>query len=225
MPRTLAPRNLADLTDDEPGLAGRGFRLLPARRSDIVMVLLAIAASGVVLVNALALQSGRPVKDDPAEAGVPLPLPAPAEARRAAPAAPPAAAAPAAAATPAPPLPVARPAPVQAAPAAPKSSAPPSAPPAAKPAAAAPGGIGGLSAEVTGSIRPPADVTPSPRVLSVQKALAKLGYGPIRIDGRSGAATREAIERFERDRRLPISGEVSDRLVRELNAVSGFSVE
>ncbi len=98
-------------------------------------------------------------------------------------------------------------------------------PPVAVPARApAQSGIGALSAEITGSVRPPVDVL-SPRVLAVQKALANLGYGPIRIDGRSGGATKDAIERFERDRRLPISGEVSDRMVRELNAVGGTNIE
>lgn len=46
----------------------------------------------------------------------------------------------------------------------------------------------GLAAgDITGAVRPPADVGVSPRILSVQKALAKLGYGPLKIDGRPGA--------------------------------------
>ncbi|HSI42438.1 MAG TPA: peptidoglycan-binding domain-containing protein, partial [Xanthobacteraceae bacterium] len=74
-------------------------------------------------------------------------------------------------------------------------------------------------------VRPPAELPASPRLMSVQKALAKIGYGPVRIDGRDSAATRAAIERFERDRRLPVTGTVSDRLLRELTAVSGLAVQ
>jgi peptidoglycan hydrolase-like protein with peptidoglycan-binding domain len=40
-----------------------------------------------------------------------------------------------------------------------------------------------------------------------------------------GPGTRQAIERFERDRRLPVTGEFTPRTVRELTAASGISVE
>lgn len=73
-------------------------------------------------------------------------------------------------------------------------------------------------------IRPPADVPSSPRVLAVQRALAKLGYGPLKVNGAMSAETRQAIQRFERDRKLPADGEVSDRLMRELGAVSGLAI-
>ncbi|MFG1477489.1 peptidoglycan-binding domain-containing protein [Xanthobacter sp. V4C-4] len=73
-------------------------------------------------------------------------------------------------------------------------------------------------------IRPPADVPSSPRVLAVQRALAKLGYGPLKVNGAMSAETRQAIQRFERDRKLPADGEVTDRLVRELGAVSGLAI-
>ncbi|MDE1568495.1 peptidoglycan-binding domain-containing protein [Aquabacter sediminis] len=79
--------------------------------------------------------------------------------------------------------------------------------------------------DATGSVRPPADVPGSNRILAVQKTLAKLGYGPIKMDGKPGTETRLAIQRFERDRNLPASGEITDRLVRELSAVSGMPIE
>ena len=60
--------------------------------------------------------------------------------------------------------------------------------------------------------------------MEIQKALASIGYGPIHIDGRAGEATRQAIERFERDRRMPVTGNISDRMVRELNLVGGFAI-
>ncbi|TCT03546.1 peptidoglycan-binding protein [Aquabacter spiritensis] len=108
-------------------------------------------------------------------------------------------------------------------------SAPPQQP-ALSPAAAAaramlpPAAIPG-DASVTGSVRPPGDVQASARILSVQKALARLGYGPLRLDGQPGTETRLAIQRFERDRNLPPNGEITDRLVRELAAVSGAPLD
>ncbi|MFV8096476.1 peptidoglycan-binding domain-containing protein, partial [Enterobacter cloacae complex sp.6730737] len=79
-------------------------------------------------------------------------------------------------------------------------------------------------ADVTGAVRPPSDVPASPRLLAVQKALAKLGYGPLKVDGRPGGETRSAIQRFQRDRNMAADGEVSDKLVRELASVSGVTV-
>ncbi len=83
----------------------------------------------------------------------------------------------------------------------------------------------GPSADITGAVRPPGEMPASPRVLAVQKTLSKLGYGPIKITGRPSAETRQAVQRFERDRNLPADGEISDRLVRELAAVSGTAIE
>jgi peptidoglycan hydrolase-like protein with peptidoglycan-binding domain len=67
--------------------------------------------------------------------------------------------------------------------------------------------------------------TSSKRVLGVQRALADFGYGPVKPTGAFGPDTRAAIEKFERDRKLPVTGEVSDRLVRELTAVTGRPLE
>lgn len=63
----------------------------------------------------------------------------------------------------------------------------------------------------------------SKRVASAQKALAKLGYG-VTPDGVFGAGTRQAIQRFERDRNLPQTGEVAGRTMRELTAQSGIQI-
>jgi peptidoglycan hydrolase-like protein with peptidoglycan-binding domain len=70
----------------------------------------------------------------------------------------------------------------------------------------------------------PAAPAPSPRVLAAQKALAKLGYGPVRLDGVPGTATKQAISRFEADRKLPVTGELSTRVVKEIASVSGMPV-
>lgn len=60
-------------------------------------------------------------------------------------------------------------------------------------------------------------------VTAVQKALRKLGF-PVKATGDFGVATRQALERFERDRRLPISGELSPRLIHALEARSGLPI-
>jgi peptidoglycan hydrolase-like protein with peptidoglycan-binding domain len=66
---------------------------------------------------------------------------------------------------------------------------------------------------------------PSKRVMAVQRALTDYGYGPIKPTGIVGPETRAGIERFERERKLPITGQLSDRVLRELSAMTGRSLE
>jgi hypothetical protein len=40
-----------------------------------------------------------------------------------------------------------------------------------------------------------------------------------------GSDTQAAIQKFERTRKLPVTGQVSDRLVRELTTVIGHAIE
>ncbi|GBE42346.1 putative peptidoglycan binding domain protein [bacterium BMS3Bbin10] len=61
-------------------------------------------------------------------------------------------------------------------------------------------------------------------VRAVQKSLTKLGYKPGPADGVWGAATRKAIERFERDRKLDVKGRISGRLMKELVRATGSSL-
>lgn len=68
-------------------------------------------------------------------------------------------------------------------------------------------------------------IAPSKRVLAVQRALADFGYGQLKPTGLYDPETRTAIEKFERDRRLPVTGQISDRLVRELTAMTGRPLE
>jgi peptidoglycan hydrolase-like protein with peptidoglycan-binding domain len=68
-------------------------------------------------------------------------------------------------------------------------------------------------------------ISPTKRVLAVQRALADFGYGQIKPNGSFDADTRAAIEKFERDRMLPVTGEISDRFVRELAAMTGRPLE
>lgn len=58
-----------------------------------------------------------------------------------------------------------------------------------------------------------------------QRALNKLNYGPLKADGLMGAGTRAAVERFERDRKLPVTGEIAGRTARELAAASGLALD
>jgi hypothetical protein len=66
-----------------------------------------------------------------------------------------------------------------------------------------------------------ADLLSTRRVAALQKALAQYGYGQIKPTGAVDAETRAAIERFERERKLPVTGQPSERLVRELTALTG----
>ena len=72
---------------------------------------------------------------------------------------------------------------------------------------------------------PPVQVTGSRRVAAVQRALTEYGYGQLKATGTIGADTQAAIQKFERERKLPVTGQVSDRLVRELTAVIGHPVD
>ncbi|MDR7037699.1 hypothetical protein J2X36_002450 [Methylobacterium sp. BE186] len=169
--------------------------------------LLAVAAAGYVAVNALGLQQGR--------------HPAPILPKVAARAEPPVKKAAAAE----------RPAPDKAAAAAEGAREAP------RPARAAEApqkrdAIGDLirSDETTASVTPKADAKAETRadvkadrsVMQAQRALLKLGYGPLKADGMMGANTRAAIEKFERDRKLPVKGEAAGRTLRELAARSGL---
>jgi peptidoglycan hydrolase-like protein with peptidoglycan-binding domain len=78
--------------------------------------------------------------------------------------------------------------------------------------------------EVTGSV-PAATSEPSTKVLAVQRVLSRLGYGPVKFSGTPDAATRGAIERFEKDRGLTRTGEIGERLIAELAVVTGSPVE
>ncbi|NEU11835.1 peptidoglycan-binding protein [Methylobacterium sp. BTF04] len=72
--------------------------------------------------------------------------------------------------------------------------------------------------ETTASVTPKTDKS----VAQAQRALVKLGYGPLKADGVLGAGTRAAIEKFEHDRKLPVKGEPTGRTLRELASRAGF---
>jgi peptidoglycan hydrolase-like protein with peptidoglycan-binding domain len=66
---------------------------------------------------------------------------------------------------------------------------------------------------------------PSTRMIAVQRALAEYGYGQIKPSGIADADTQRAIEKFERERKLPVTGQLSDGLLRELAAMTGRPLE
>lgn len=66
---------------------------------------------------------------------------------------------------------------------------------------------------------------PSTRILAVQRALTDFAYGQIKPTGIVDAETRGAIEKFEREKGLPVTGQMSDKLVRELGAMTGRPLE
>jgi peptidoglycan hydrolase-like protein with peptidoglycan-binding domain len=64
-------------------------------------------------------------------------------------------------------------------------------------------------------------IAPSKRVTAVQRVLSEFGYGQIAPNGVLDHETEVAIEQFERQRKLPVTGQITPRLLRELVALSG----
>lgn len=104
-----------------------------------------------------------------------------------------------------------------------------------KPAASEPKGGDPIAALLKGAVgpgqfptastvaaTPPVDAA-TKRIMAAQKALAKLGYG-VTVDGKIGSGTKQAIQKFERDRNLPTTGEITGRTQRELAARSGIQI-
>ncbi|MGY8705939.1 peptidoglycan-binding protein [Bradyrhizobium sp. 18BD] len=80
------------------------------------------------------------------------------------------------------------------------------------------------------AMRPPAPIplpqTPAARrIAGVQRALSEYGYGNLKITGAMGGETQSAIQKFEREHKMQVTGQVSDRLLRELAAAIGHPVE
>ena len=204
--------------DEERGLA---MRILLHSPKDTVAALLAFAAGSAVIANALFLQKG--------------PHPAPMFSSFVAPAA-----------MPANPLPRPRPAEADASSSEPRLAEPKFAEPRMiEPKA--PDSLANLVKATTtplsstpmapppppaNVVRPPEPIPPAPipitgshRVAAVQRVLTEYGYGQLKPTGTIGPDTRAAIQKFERERKLPVTGQISDRLVHELIAVIGHPIE
>ena len=209
------------------GTALRPARIVLTHPREVLAGLILLAASTAITVNALGLQRGphpAPLFSHmrvapPAQAPIPPARPVQSQAQ---------------------PQVQPQPAPVPAAPTAAPRPAKTSASPIAelvrtsevpvRPAASAEAkpsrdAIGDLIRTGEAGTRPPANVGEPGRVAAAQRALIKLNYGPLKADGVMGAGTRQALERFEKDRRLPVTGELAARTVRDLAAQSGIGIE
>ncbi len=195
--------------------AGRGLamRILLYSPKDMVAGVLAFAAVSAIIANALFLQAGRhpspmfgAVVATPAAALAPvslLPRPRPAEADASPAESKPAEARTVEANDPLTNLVKATGAPV---------SAPSSIP---RPLAPVPVSPHGETIASSGSRR----------VAAVQRALTEYGYGQLKPTGTIGADTQAAIQKFERDRKKPVTGQMSDRIVHELAAMVGHPID
>ena len=80
-------------------------------------------------------------------------------------------------------------------------------------------------------LRPPAPIPTAnlnaagKKIASVQRALTEYGYGQLKPTGAIGADTQAAIAKFERARKLPVTGQMSDRLVHELIVMIGHPID
>jgi Putative peptidoglycan binding domain len=211
--RRRGTRAVAIEADAERGLV---MRVLLHSPKDMVAGVLAFAAVSAIIANALFLQAGRhpspmfgSVGAVPAAgsvSGSPLPRPRPVEAVTTRPA---------------------DTSPIEPKPAEPKLADPlanlvkaTSAP------AVAPSNIARPPAPIPASHNEAAaPAAASRRVAAVQRALTEYGYGQLKPTGTVGSDTQAAIQKFERERKIPVTGQMSDRLVRELTAVIGRPIE
>jgi len=208
--RRRGAKAVAVEADAERGLA---MRILLHSPKDTVAGAFAFAAICAIIANALFLQAGR--HPSPMFGSV--------------------VALPAAALAPVSPLPRPRPVEADASLPEPKPAEPkPAEPKAADPLANLVKATSVAPVAPSPTVRPPAPIPASSRnetiansapisrrVAAVQRALTEYGYGQLKPTGTVGSDTQAAIQKFERERKLPVTGQMSDRLVRELTAMIG----
>jgi peptidoglycan hydrolase-like protein with peptidoglycan-binding domain len=61
-------------------------------------------------------------------------------------------------------------------------------------------------------------------VSDVQKALNRVGYGPLSEDGQLGPSTKQALAKFEADKKLPPRGEPKGPVLKLLASASGVQI-
>jgi hypothetical protein len=80
--------------------------------------------------------------------------------------------------------------------------------------------------ELLDLVRRTAQVEPvSSTVIDIQRALNKAGYGPLTEDGQMGPSTKQALARFEADRKLPPRGEPKGPVLKLLASASGVPIK
>jgi len=62
---------------------------------------------------------------------------------------------------------------------------------------------------------------PDDRIIQVQRTLSQFGYGKLKPSGILDPETAAAIRKFEKERKLPSSGRITEKLVRELSVLTG----
>ena len=216
MPRRRRGAGAKAVAVDADAERGLAMRMLLHSPKDMIAGVLAFAAVSAIITNALFLQAGRhpspmfgSVVALPTTGSVasPLPRPRPVDAMTRA----------------------AEPSPADPKPAEPK---------AADTLANLVKSTSAPSVTPSNTARPPASIPASShnemaaspaaaprRVAAVQRALTEYGYGQLKPTGTVGSDTQAAIQKFKRERKLPVTGQVSDRLVRELATVTGRPVE
>jgi hypothetical protein len=223
MPRRRRRRASAVAAGAERGFA---MRILLHSPKDMVAGVLAFAAVSAIVANALFLQAGRhpapmfgSVVAMPAGSPLASPLPRPRPLEADALLSEPKAAE----------LKPLEPKPVEPRPAEPKAPDPlANLVKATSAAPVAPSNILRPPAPIPVSSRNETIANPAPgsrRVAAVQRALTEYGYGQLKPTGTVGSDTHAAIQKFERERKIPVTGQISDRLVRELTAMIGRPIE
>jgi hypothetical protein len=214
--RRRGARSVVVEADEQRGLA---MRVLLHSPKDMVAGALAFAAVAAIIANALFLQAGRH----------PSPMFRPVVAM------------PAAELAPTSPLPRPRPVVTDASASEPRVAEPkpvekPAEPKAADPLANLVKATSAAPAAPSHVMRPPAPIpvssradaiasSGSRRVAAVQRALTEYGYAQLKPTGTVGSDTQAAIQKFERERKIPVTGQMSDRLVRELTTVIGHPID
>ena len=62
------------------------------------------------------------------------------------------------------------------------------------------------------------------RIAAVQRVLSDFGYGQLRASGTLDEPTSAAIQKFESEHKLPVTGRLSDRLLNELATMTGHPI-
>jgi len=86
------------------------------------------------------------------------------------------------------------------------------------------------SASSAGVARPPAPIPTAQslaarRIAAVQRAFSEYGFGQLKVTGVNNAETRATIQKFESAHKMPVTGQVSDRLIYELSVAIGRPVD
>jgi Putative peptidoglycan binding domain len=77
---------------------------------------------------------------------------------------------------------------------------------------------------ISSSVASPSVAAPS-RLIAVQRILSEFGYGQIKPSGALDGPTSAAIEKFEAEHKLPVTGRLSDRLLGGLAAMIGHPIQ